>query len=77
MIKSTFSFYPSGIVLDAQFIEHLDEFFVHGLALADGIDEGNVDHFVVAHAYHHAALALHEGFDGTNAHLRGKDAVAG
>ena len=69
MIKSTFSFYPSGIVLDAQFVEYLDEFFVHGLALADGVDKGNVDHFVVAHTNHHAALALHEGFDGTYAHL--------
>ncbi len=54
---------------DAEFVEYFDEFFVHGFAAADGIDEGHIDHFVVSHADHDVSLSSDEGFDGANSDL--------
>ena len=39
--------------------------------------ERYVDDLVVDDAYHDRALFVHEGFDGSDAHARGEDAVVG
>ena len=45
--------------------------------MPDGFGQRHVDHFVVAHAYHDVALALHDGLDGSDACARCQDAVVG
>ena len=64
-------------MLDGEFIEYSDELRVKGFALADGVDEGDVDYFVVAYAYHDVALALYEGLNGCCSYAAGQYAVAG
>ena len=61
---------------DGEFIEYTDELRVEGFALADGVDEGDIDDFVVAYAYHDVALALYEGLNGCCAYSAGQNAVA-
>ncbi len=43
----------------------------------DGFGEWDMDDLVVDDAYHDGALFVHEGFDGSDAHARGEDAVVG
>lgn len=63
-------------MLDGEFIEYTDELRVERFALADGVDEGDIDDFVVAYAYHDVALALYEGLNGCCAYSAGQNAVA-
>ena len=48
---------------------------VNGLALVDGLAEGDVDNLIVGVANHEDGLTLEQGIDGGFSHARSKDAV--
>ena len=64
-------------VLDAEFVEHLDELLVERLVGADAFGEGHVDDLVVTHADHDVALSLLDGLDGPDTRPGGEYAVVG
>ena len=63
--------------LDTQFVEHGDEALVKALVSANTLGKGYIDDVVIAIAHHDIALALLDGFDGTDTGAAGQDAVAG
>ena len=63
--------------LNTQFIKYFNQPFVKALVRTDTLGEGYIDNVVVAVAYHHVALALLDGLDGTYTRTTGQDAVTG
>ena len=62
---------------DGELVQDPDELFVHWFVFAHGIDEGDIDDFIVPYTYHDISLSLQKGLDGTYADPAGQDAVAG
>ena len=62
-------------LLDAQFVKHFYQFAVKRLVATDGLTQGDIHDFVVAHANHNIALSLLYGLDSSNASTRRKNTV--
>ena len=57
--------------LNTQLIKYREKTLVKTLVSADALREGHIDDVIVAYAYHHVALALHDGLDGPHARAAG------
>ena len=62
--------------LNTQLIKYREKTLVKTLVSADALREGHVNDVVVAYAYHHVALTLHDSLDSTYTRTAGQDAVA-
>ena len=63
-------------LLDAQFIENLNEFLIHNLAFTYRINKGHINHFIITYTYHNITLTLYKCVNSTNTYLRSKYTVA-
>ena len=62
--------------LNTQLIKYREKTLVKTLVSANALREGHIDDVIVAYAYHHVALTLHDGLDGSHTRAAGQDAVA-
>ena len=75
-VQGDYHYRYSTIILDTQFVEHLNQALVKTLVRTDTLREGNIYHFVIADTYHDVALSLLDSLNSSHTHATCQDAVA-